>query len=94
MAIKKKVGKKKGKPDVNIQVRNLGKVIRAEERKKKKSWCGGGVKPCGNCWIFGSALAMILSYTQNSSILWAILHGVLSWFYVLFRAIQIWGWFG
>jgi hypothetical protein len=87
MATKKKVTKKK--PDVNIQVRNLDKLCKD---KKNKKWCGTG-KPCGNCWIFGSALAMILSYTQNSSILYAILHGVLSWFYVLFRAMQIWGWF-
>jgi len=93
MVVKKKVVKKKSKPDVDIKIRNLGKAIRVEEKKKNKSWCGVH-RPCGNCWIFGSALAMILSYTQNSSILWAILHGVLSWFYILFRAIQIWGWFG
>ena len=35
---------------------------------------------------FGSALAMILSFQLNHSILWAMVHGVCSWFYVLFRA--------
>ena len=35
----------------------------------------------------GSALAMILSYSVNESIIWAIIHGVLSWFYVLYFAL-------
>jgi len=34
----------------------------------------------------GSALAMILSFQLNHSILWAILHGILSWIYVIYRA--------
>lgn len=36
---------------------------------------------------FGSALAMVLSYTQNQSIFWAIIHGILSWLYVIYRII-------
>jgi len=36
----------------------------------------------------GSALAMILSFSVNHSILWAIIHGVCSWFYVVYRAIR------
>ncbi len=36
---------------------------------------------------FGCALAIVISYTANKSILWAILHGILSWFYVLYFAI-------
>jgi hypothetical protein len=36
----------------------------------------------------GSALAMILSYDRNHSILYAILHGLCTWFYVLYRAIS------
>ncbi|MBU0457221.1 MAG: hypothetical protein ABH824_02815 [Nanoarchaeota archaeon] len=35
----------------------------------------------------GSALAMILSYVEHKSILWAILHGILSWLYVIYFAI-------
>ena len=31
----------------------------------------------------GSAIAVVLSWHRNKSILFAILHGVLSWFYVL-----------
>ena len=33
----------------------------------------------------GCALAMILSYDLNGSIGWAILHGILSWIYVIVR---------
>jgi hypothetical protein len=31
---------------------------------------------------FGSALAMVISYTTHKSVLWAILHGICSWLYV------------
>jgi hypothetical protein len=31
---------------------------------------------------FGSALAIAISYTAHKSVLWAIIHGVCSWFYV------------
>ncbi|SCB35207.1 hypothetical protein GA0061098_1006320 [Bradyrhizobium shewense] len=36
---------------------------------------------------FGSALAIAISYTNNHSILWAIIHGILGWFYVIFAAL-------
>lgn len=36
---------------------------------------------------FGCALAMVLSYHFNYSILWAIVHGITSWFYVIYCAI-------
>lgn len=36
---------------------------------------------------FGSALAIAISYTTNHSILWAILHGIFSWFFVIYAAI-------
>jgi hypothetical protein len=29
----------------------------------------------------------VLSYTQNQSIFWAIIHGILSWLYVIYRII-------
>lgn len=32
----------------------------------------------------GAALAMILSWSGNTSVVWAIIHGILSWFYVLY----------
>lgn len=36
---------------------------------------------------FGSALAIAISWSANHSILWAILHGLFSWFYVIYYAI-------
>lgn len=36
---------------------------------------------------FGTALAIVLSWTKNQSILWAIIHGILSWFYVIYYAL-------
>ena len=36
---------------------------------------------------FGSALAIAISWSVNKSILWAILHGVFSWFYVIYYAL-------
>ena len=33
---------------------------------------------------FGVALAMVISWSQHSSILWAIVHGVFSWLYVIY----------
>jgi hypothetical protein len=36
---------------------------------------------------FGSALAITISYSTNHSILWAIIHGILSWLYVVSFAL-------
>lgn len=36
---------------------------------------------------FGSALAMVISYTNNHSIIKAIIHGLFGWFYVIFYAL-------
>jgi hypothetical protein len=36
---------------------------------------------------FGSALAITISWSKWHSILWAMIHGVLSWFYVLYYAV-------
>lgn len=37
---------------------------------------------------FGSALAIAVSYAANHSIGWAILHGMCSWFYILYYIIK------
>lgn len=37
---------------------------------------------------FGSALAITISWSANKSILWAILHGVLGWVYVIYYALK------
>jgi len=37
---------------------------------------------------FGSALAITISWSANKSILWAIVHGLFGWFYVVYYAIR------
>jgi len=37
---------------------------------------------------FGSALAIVISWTANESIIWAIIHGLLSWLYVIYYIIR------
>jgi hypothetical protein len=36
----------------------------------------------------GSALAITISWSANKSILWALVHGVFSWFYVIYYALK------
>lgn len=33
---------------------------------------------------FGTCLAMVISYAAWKSIFWAIIHGLFSWFYVIY----------
>lgn len=83
---KKGVAKKEKKDlDVRIKVNNLEKALKEANKCKKNSCHCGGF----GFWGFGSALAMILSYTQNSSIFWAILHGIISWIYVIYRIVMM-----
>ena len=37
---------------------------------------------------FGSALAMVISYTTWHSVGWAILHGLMSWVYVRYVVLR------
>lgn len=36
---------------------------------------------------FGSALAIAISWSVHKSLLWAIIHGIFSWFYVIYYAL-------
>ena len=36
---------------------------------------------------FGSALAIAISWSVNHSVLWACIHGVFSWLYVIYYII-------
>ena len=35
---------------------------------------------------FGNAMAIAISWSINKSILWAIVHGLFGWFYVIYYA--------
>ncbi len=37
--------------------------------------------------VLGSVIAVVCSWQRNRSILWAILHGICSWFYVIYFAL-------
>lgn len=37
---------------------------------------------------FGSALAMVISYTTWHSVGWAIVHGLMSWVYVIYFILK------
>lgn len=37
---------------------------------------------------FGSALAMVISYVNWHSVGWAIVHGLMSWVYVIYYIIR------
>jgi hypothetical protein len=36
---------------------------------------------------FGTALAITISWSVHKSLLWAGIHGILGWFYVLYYAV-------
>lgn len=46
----------------------------------QREWVRNGV-------TFGAALAMVISFTMNSSVFWAIIHGLMSWVYVVYYII-------
>lgn len=49
----------------------------------------GGRRSAGvGVWGFGSILAITLSWSVNHSILWMIVHGIFSWFYVIYYALE------
>lgn len=45
------------------------------------------VPVAGRMFGFGTMLAIAISYVHNQSIGWAILHGLLSWLFVLYAAL-------
>src|SRR6516165_6120815 len=59
------------------------------KEKPMNGWRGYSVRMEGAKYgvSFGSALAMAISYTTNHSILWAIVHGIFSWIYVVYFAL-------
>lgn len=52
-----------------------------EKQKATKNVVKSGIS-------FGSCLAMIISYTTWKSIGWAIIHGLLSWLYVIYYIVR------
>lgn len=38
----------------------------------------------GSAFVFGSSLAMVVSWSVNKSLLWALVHGAFGWAYVVY----------
>jgi hypothetical protein len=55
---------------------------------------GGGIF-AGSSIGFGAVMAIVMSWTANKAIIWAIFHGVLGWIYVIYYMIahSDWNWF-
>ena len=47
----------------------------------------GMMSVLGKSYNLGMMLAVLISYTAHHSILWAIIHGLLGWFYVIYKII-------
>jgi hypothetical protein len=58
--------------------------------KEDKKTSGAATASIG----FGAALAIVMSWTANKAILWALLHGVLGWLYVIYYLLfrDDWSW--
>ena len=52
----------------------------AEMNNNTKSTVSSGI-------TFGSALAIAISWSLHKSILWACIHGLFSWLYVIYYAL-------
>ena len=52
--------------------------------KKKR---GYGAEGARHGVTLGTAIAVAISWSKSGSVLWAIVHGFLSWFYVVYHVI-------
>ena len=62
--------------------------MREDETREEKQgrWNAGSAAKAGIS--FGSALAMVISYTTWHSVGWAIVHGLMSWVYVIYFMLR------
>jgi hypothetical protein len=72
-------GELRGRDD---RLGELEDSVKALESKGKE----GNLEGLNVGYLLGSALAIAISWSIHQSILWAILHGILSWFYVIYFA--------
>jgi len=75
---------------VENQIAKGGKMMRRhipENKKTRKVLKLENKTVVKNGIGFGSVLAITISWSVNHSILWAIIHGCLSWLYVVYYAL-------
>jgi hypothetical protein len=64
-----------------------GPIYQGEPPQQQRTYAARsyGVAKAGAS--FGSALAIAISWSEHHSILWAIVQGFFSWFYVIYYAL-------
>lgn len=65
--------------------RNYNLKVSGNNMNNKKDVVSKSVK---SGITFGSALAMVISYVNWHSVGWAIVHGLMSWVYVIYYIIR------
>lgn len=58
----------------------LGSCSGGEHVAQNGAYYGGGIG-------LGSIIAVVISWSRNKSIIWAIIHGLLGWLYVIYALI-------
>jgi hypothetical protein len=78
---------RKGKDDRAAFVHwgKAAEVIAGRPNMAEKRLSSGEVVKTGIS--FGSALAITISWSLHKSLLWAVIHGFFSWFYVIYYAL-------
>lgn len=68
-----------------------GEFIPRDEPSRGSPWSAQRARiirlPIAGTLGFGSMLAITISYFHNQSIAWAIVHGLLSWLFVIYAGI-------
>ena len=70
---------------------SVEEIVYGNRRENKTIVNNQTVKNITKGLSFGAALAMVVSYVSWKSIGWAIVHGLLSWIYVIYFIIR-YGW--
>lgn len=76
---------------VSVECLIYGKEYRKESGEGKRSWSWGRFSLTyypERLILFGMMLATAISYANWHSVLWAALHGLLNWGYVLYYIIR------
>lgn len=64
----------------------LKEELRAELREDyRHQFRQGMLSTLGKGYNLGMIIAVVVSFNLNHSILWAIIHGLLGWFYVIYK---------
>ena len=71
-----------------IYIREVCKSEVVEETNMEDNKSTNVKKTVKSGITFGSALAMVISYTTWKSVGWAIFHGLLSWVYVIYFLLR------